>query len=62
MIREIIVGQCEISCHAPLAAPGIANDEAALLLVITHCENSVAASDLFVLERQRSAARARHFS
>lgn len=54
VIGEIIVRQSKIPAHSPFAAPRVANDEAALRVVITHRENGVAAVDFVVPNWHRS--------
>src|SRR5215471_2918755 len=60
-VGEIFVRQSEIAVHSPFSAPGIAHDEAALRLFITHREDRVAALDLFMPYRHRSATGVRDF-
>src|SRR4029077_1889623 len=59
VVDEVVVREGEIASHPPFFAPGVAHNEAALCLVVTHREDSVSASDLLVANRHRSATSVR---
>src|SRR6185437_14944308 len=55
-IEKIGVGHGAVALHAPIGAPGIARDEALLIVEIADCHHRVAAEELLALLRHRHLA------
>src|SRR5437764_14263782 len=58
-VEHVFVGECAVALRAPAGSPGVAEDEAALVVVVADAEDGVAAEQRLLRLRDGDVARLR---